>query len=500
MNAMSSSTRLARVLSAGGAVLLVNSAYLAAFATPSLFYYTNVAFHVLLGGALLLGGVVFLVGRWRTLTAAEAFAAALLSTGGLLGVVLSITGATTPHRRLLLAHIVVASAGGVLAAALFAAARLRRAGRSNPLPVMYAALALCAVGGPLSIALWARGTDVAGRIVNPPAPLRMEDEGGGVTSPFFPSSANTNVNRTIPANFFMTSETCGRCHKDIYDQWNSSTHHFSSFNNQWYRKSIEYMQDVVGTKPSQMVRRLPRSRGVLQRPLRPADQGADRHAGGAGGAGVHLVPLDLARAEHDGPGRLRDRVPAAARSGGEREPAAAGGARSRSCYLDPRAASRDVPQAVPPRADRRSSARRATRSTSTCRSTATAGSAASTTTTTGRRRASRAQGARSFYYPPKPQKCADCHMPLVESNDPAAKNGMVRSHRFPAANTAMPFVNGDTEQLKATQAFLQGRRGLGGHLRPRPRRGAASAATTPRPAQPAASRESRARSRSARSR
>ena len=46
------------------------------------------------------------------------------------------------------------------------------------------------------------------------------------------------------------------------------------------------------------------------------------------------------------------------------------------------------------------------------------------------------QGARSFYYPAKPQKCADCHMPLVDSNDPAAKDGMVRSHRFPGANTA----------------------------------------------------------------
>ena len=40
------------------------------------------------------------------------------------------------------------------------------------------------------------------------------------------------------------------------------------------------------------------------------------------------------------------------------------------------------------------------------------------------------EGARSFYYPPKPSKCADCHMPLVDSNDPAAKNGKVRSHRF----------------------------------------------------------------------
>ena len=65
------------------------------------------------------------------------------------------------------------------------------------------------------------------------------------------------------------------------------------------------------------------------------------------------------------------------------------------------------------------------------------------------------QGARSFYYPPKPQKCADCHMPLVDSNDPAAKNGKVRSHRFPAANTALPFVNHDAVQLKAVQDFLR---------------------------------------------
>ena len=86
------------------------------------------------------------------------------------------------------------------------------------------------------------------------------------------------------------------------------------------------------------------------------------------------------------------------------------------------------------------------------------------------------EGARSFYYPPKPQKCADCHMPLVESNDPAAKNGMVRSHRFPAANTALPFVNGDTEQLEDRAAVPAGRADLGRHLRPGARRRSAAPA------------------------
>jgi len=48
----------------------------------------------------------------------------------------------------------------------------------------------------------------------------------------------------------MQSDACQRCHADIYKQWDSSVHHFSSFNNQWYRKSIEYMQDVAGVQSS----------------------------------------------------------------------------------------------------------------------------------------------------------------------------------------------------------------------------------------------------------
>ena len=50
-------------------------------------------------------------------------------------------------------------------------------------------------------------------------------------------------------------------------------------------------------------------------------------------------------------------------------------------------------------------------------------------------------GARSFYYPPKPQTCADCHMPLAALHDTAASAKILHSHRFLAANTAVPFAN-----------------------------------------------------------
>ncbi len=64
------------------------------------------------------------------------------------------------------------------------------------------------------------------------------------------------------------------------------------------------------------------------------------------------------------------------------------------------------------------------------------------------------QGARSFYYPAKPQNCADCHMPLEPSNDAGSVAGKIHSHRFPAANTALPTANEDAAQLKVTEDFL----------------------------------------------
>lgn len=65
-----------------------------------------------------------------------------------------------------------------------------------------------------------------------------------------PRRARTTSGRTIPSNFFMDSQACGECHKDIYEEWKSSMHHKGSFNNQFYRRSIEYMPSVTGTHSS----------------------------------------------------------------------------------------------------------------------------------------------------------------------------------------------------------------------------------------------------------
>ncbi len=53
-------------------------------------------------------------------------------------------------------------------------------------------------------------------------------------------------------------------------------------------------------------------------------------------------------------------------------------------------------------------------------------------------------------------------------------NGNVHSHRFPAANTALPTANEDAEQLKATEDFLTNGALSGGHFRSLARAGKSS--------------------------
>ena len=68
----------------------------------------------------------------------------------------------------------------------------------------------------------------------------------------------------------------------------------------------------------------------------------------------------------------------------------------------------------------------------------------------------------SFYYPPKAKnKCADCHMPLQASDDPAARDfdgsgeRKIHSHLFPGANTAIAaMLNLPPEIIAAQQQRL----------------------------------------------
>ena len=99
------------------ALLLVNSAYLAAFDTPSLFYFANVAAHAIGGVLLAVGAAVYLI-RWRPrLSATWSAAAVLLACAAGAGAGLLVIGATTPNVWLVQTHIALAAAGSALVVA-----------------------------------------------------------------------------------------------------------------------------------------------------------------------------------------------------------------------------------------------------------------------------------------------------------------------------------------------------------------------------------------------
>jgi len=445
----------ASILAGAWLILWANSAYLAAFATPSLFYFTNVALHPVIGLALALAGAGFWFQRRpHTLTAWLVLLSCAAAT--LTGLLILIRGLVGTNRNLLWCHVGASTLALVLVTLVLlrTAWHTRRTQLGQGLLAGLAGLSLATAGAVWTATHHAESRRAAFRIVNPPTPpASMEAEGSGPSGPFFPSSAGTTTGAIIPANFFLTSKACGRCHKEIYEQWNSSVHHLSSFNNQWYRKSIEYMQDIVGTKPSKWCAGCHDHavffNGRFDRPIREQIDTPEAQAGlgctschaitqvkstmGQGDFTVEYPPLhDVAVSEHPVLQYVHDKLL-------ELDPQP-----HRETFLKPFhreqtpefcSTCHKVHLDVPVNGYRWF---RGFNDYDNWQASGVSG-----------------EGARSFYYPPAPQRCADCHMPRVNSTDPAAKNGQVRSHRFAAANTALPFVNHDTTQLRAVQDFLQ---------------------------------------------
>jgi tetratricopeptide (TPR) repeat protein len=442
-----------KLLVLGFLVLLINSSYLAAYAEPTLFYFANVVLHLLLGLVAAMAFAVFVAKRLRRMSTAMRATSATLGLSGLLGLYLMVFGATRPYRWALYGHVILATVGS--AAVLVLLAKAGRRAATNGAPLTYASIAAAVFMFPVaSIGYSSYVAPTPVSIVNPDVvPSAMEEEGAGPTSPFFPSSAETNVGGIIPATFFMTSKDCGRCHKDIYDQWNSSAHHFASFNNQWYRKSIEYMQDVIGTKPSKWCAGCHDHavffNGRFERPIKEQIDTPEAQNGlgctschsivhvkstmGQGDFVIEYPPMhDLAVSDNKIIRSIHDYLLKI-----DPEPHRKTFLKRFHTEQTPEfcSACHKVHLDVPVNGYRWF---RGFNDYDNWQSSGVSG-----------------EGARSFYYPPKPQKCADCHMPLIASEDPAARDGKVHSHRFPAANTALRYVNQDEEQLKVTQDFLR---------------------------------------------
>jgi tetratricopeptide (TPR) repeat protein len=432
------------LLSLGWTVLALNGAYLYAYNSPTLFYIANVLFHLGLGVVVLALFGLFLKSSFQGLGPIGRISALTLMLGGWLGLVLVYTGTTQTFRPLLTAHILMCVVGLLLLL-------VHLIMRKQAWPVL-AAVLLAA----LAIALGLGDSVQFSTIENPlQVPVSMEEEGGGSSSLFYPSPSDTSTGDLIPSEFFMTSESCGRsgCHPDIYAQWKSSAHHLASFNNQWYRKSIEYMQEVVGTEPAKWCAGCHDHAllfsGMMDRPVAEIIEKPEAHVGlscischsishvrnttGNGGFVIEFPPLHYLASSHNpvlrylhdfvveldpGPHRMTFMKPFM------RDQTAEYCSACHKVHLD-----------VPVNDYRWI---RGFNEYDGWQSSGVSG-----------------QGARSFYYPEQPMDCADCHMPLIASEDAGNVGGVVHDHRFPGANTAIAFANRNSEQQTLVTDFLR---------------------------------------------
>jgi Flp pilus assembly protein TadD len=419
-------------------VAALTALYLYTFPSATIPYLASVLVHVAAGFVLAVLIVPALI-RNRSL------AWFVMAAGAALGIVLAFTGGSRPFTSLLYSHIAVSALGAVLVVAAVAPRRV----------VAFGALVVAVVA--LSGFAWAlregRWLD-ANHIRNPQlSPESQSQEGDGPNGPFFPSSAQTTHGGKIPAKYFMESQACERCHADIYKQWDSSAHHFSSFNNQWYRKSIEYMQDNIGVRPSKWCAGCHDPAllfsGMFDAPVRQLVDTPEGHAG-LGCLMCHSITNVKSTM---GQGDFTIEYPALA------ELAASPNKIVQSVH--------DLLIHLNPEPHRRTFLKPFMK-TETADFCSSCHKVHLDTHVNNYRwfrgfndydnwQASGVSGfgARSFYYPQKSATCADCHMPLIDSHDKGNINGKVHSHRFPGANTALPLVNQDQPQNDAVVKFLQ---------------------------------------------
>jgi Tfp pilus assembly protein PilF len=428
--------------------LVASAIYLYAFPQTNIFFAGVVLLHAVAGVVASILLLLWLIRSWRRGEPLFRVGMVFLFLGAIPGLALIYTGALRSDWTLVYVHIGVSFFG----AGLVGASRISWFSRHSLVGVATVLVVLAMIA---PIARYVRETrwNQHGRIENPALPPpTMNGEGDGPSGPFFPSSAQIYGGQKIPSKFFMESDSCKRCHADIYNQWNSSAHHFSSFNNQWYRKSIEYMQDTIGTKPSKWCGGCHDPAvlyaGKMDTPIKQIVHTPEAQAGlgcmmchsiadvkstmGQGDFYLEYPKLHelaastspLVRTLHDFMIKLNP------------EP-------HRRVFLKPFmkqqtaefcSSCHKVHLDVPVNHYRWF---RGFNEYDNWQASGVSG-----------------EGARSFYYPAKPQQCADCHMPLERSNDMGNVDGKVHSHRFPGANTALPTANEDAAQLKVTEDFL----------------------------------------------
>lgn len=291
--------------------------------------------------------------------------------------------------------------------------------------------ALTALGAAvlLCILLWARGA--AG------------ETGEG---PFYPSQASLRPGApTPPARVFTNAESCGRsgCHPQAVAEWEASSHRFSGLDNPWYRATLEEARTATGTVPSRWC-------AGCHTPALLLSGQADRPV-----AALAAEPLGQAGVSCTVCHSISHVKEVTGQAAFELSPPAG----------DSRLLARGWLLRLNPAPHRKQFAPVALRSSEAC---STCHRGAADVAVNNHRwlgifddyspwqgSVFSGRSAPRSTAPVQARGCVDCHMPRVRSRDASSRDGWAHSHRFAAANTALPALHHDAGQLGAVSDFLK---------------------------------------------
>lgn len=422
-------------------LMAANSIYLVAFTKISSFFMAMLLMHLVLGTLIAIPFLVFALThgprmllniRNRKAKAAglTIVTLALVCIGT--GVFMVLEGATLANRPVYLAHV------SAIPLALIAFILHRRAAVHK-----LHFRRLFQWGGAVAAFLLAMA--VTHKLERPPQRIVNRD---GDTQ-FFLSSAETFDQGLLDGRKFAANEYCAECHPDSFARWKKSAHRFSSFNNPFYRRSVELMADTVGREKTKW--------------CAGCHDPVVLFTGQMGKATLHSFTYDQFEAQQ-GLACMSchsiTEVKDVRGNGGYvvEEAKQYPFAFTKSPYL------KEVNKLLirmEPSLHRQTFMKpfmRTPEFCSTCHKVALLPPLNGYRWVRGQNHYDSwydsgvsGNAVRSFYDPPQPKACRDCHLPAYASHEFGSRDGKVHDHLFPAANTALPAFRGEPDTVKDIQ-------------------------------------------------
>jgi tetratricopeptide (TPR) repeat protein len=282
---------------------------------------------------------------------------------------------------------------------------------------------------------------------------------------FLPSLARTATGNFVPARTLMMDQYCMECHKDGYDGWFHSAHHFSSFNNKPYLFSVKETREVSLKRDGNVKAArwcagchdpVPFFSGAFDDPQFDLEKHPTSQAGITCTACHSIVNVNSTIGNGDYTIEEPVHYPFAFSTNRvlaflNRQMVKAKPDFHKKTFLKPLHKTAEFCSvchkvSLPYEVNHYKEFLRGQNHYDTYLLSGVSG-----------------HGARSFYYPDQAKpNCAACHMPLQASADfgarffePTNRVLSIHNHLFPAANTGVAHIRGQPEVVRAHQAFLK---------------------------------------------